>query len=122
MGKRRDGMAQVMGAHEAPDAGSYKDRVEEIRAQNRALALQPIYGDTRACPDCGRLQFYTGTGYGWTHDALADNWHCADLRKGECADRQLISHLTPGCTCDHRPGDPCNASCPVHLGAGLRRA
>jgi hypothetical protein len=29
------------------------------------------------------------------------------------------SHLTPGCTCDHKPGDPCNASCPVHQGAGL---
>ena len=36
-------------------------------------------------------------------------------------DRRLISHLTPGCTCDHRPGDSCNASCPVHLGAGLTR-
>ena len=31
-----------------------------------------------------------------------------------------ITHLHPRCTCDHHPGDPCNASCPVHLGAGLR--
>lgn len=26
----------------------------------------------------------------------------------------MISHLTPGCTCGHVPGAPCDATCPVH--------
>lgn len=87
----------------------------------------PALGATRACPDCGRPQHYTGHENGWAHDAgwyhdnPADTWDCADPRKAD-TDRRLISHLTRGCTCDHRPGDPCNASCPIHLGAGLRRA
>ncbi len=29
------------------------------------------------------------------------------------------THLHPDCICTHKPGDPCNASCPVHQGAGL---
>ena len=41
----------------------------------------PHIGDTRACPDCGKPQHYTGTEYGWAHDALVDTWHCADPRK-----------------------------------------
>lgn len=27
---------------------------------------------------------------------------------------QPVTHLHPGCTCTHRPADPCDASCPVH--------
>lgn len=38
-------------------------------------------GDTRACPDCGRSQHYTGTENGWCHDALVDIWECADPAK-----------------------------------------
>ena len=34
--------------------------------------------DTRACPECGRPQHYTGTELGWCHDATFDTWHCAD--------------------------------------------
>ena len=37
----------------------------------------PAIHDTRACPDCGRPQHYTGAEMGWCHDALIDTWHCA---------------------------------------------
>lgn len=26
----------------------------------------------------------------------------------------MISHLHPDCACTHRPGDPCDTTCPVH--------
>lgn len=41
----------------------------------------PVIGDTRACPDCGRPQHYTGLEHGWAHDAAVDTWDCADPRK-----------------------------------------
>jgi hypothetical protein len=36
----------------------------------------------------------------------------------------MPSHLTPGCTCIHAPGHPCDRTCPVHTPAQLagRRA
>ena len=43
-------------------------------------ATRPPAGGTRACPDCGRPQHYTGIELGWCHDALVDTWHCADPR------------------------------------------
>ena len=43
--------------------------------------FMPAIGATRACPDCGRPQHYTGTELGWCHDALVDTWHCADPHK-----------------------------------------
>ena len=39
---------------------------------------RPRIGDTRACPDCGRPQHYTGAELGWCHDALIDMWDCSD--------------------------------------------
>ena len=41
----------------------------------------PAIGATRACPDCGKPQHYTGVELGWCHDATVDTWHCADPRK-----------------------------------------
>ena len=32
--------------------------------------FKPAIGDTRACPDCGKPQHYTGAELGWCHDAL----------------------------------------------------
>ena len=26
----------------------------------------------------------------------------------------MITHLDPMCRCTHKPGDPCDASCPIH--------
>ena len=47
--------------------------VERAAAEFAALdamirETHPRIGDTRACPDCGRPQHYTGTEYGWAHD------------------------------------------------------
>ena len=39
----------------------------------------PRPGDTRTCPDCGHPQHYTGTEYGWAHDARVDTWLCEIL-------------------------------------------
>lgn len=39
--------------------------------------LHPRVRDVRACPDCGRPQHYTGTEYGWAHDAVIDLMRCA---------------------------------------------
>lgn len=53
------------------------------RTIGQALAnpAHSAIGSTRACPDCGRPQHYTGTEAGWCHDALVATWHCADPRK-----------------------------------------
>ena len=70
-------------------------------------------GETRACPDCGKPQHYTGIELGWVHDALVDTWDCADPRKA--------SALRPGefCGC---PGDTHLPTCPAKTGALTERA
>ena len=49
------------------------------------MTIEPVLtaqiGWTRACPDCGRPQHYTGIELGWCHDALIDTWHCNDPAK-----------------------------------------
>lgn len=46
----------------------------------------PAVHDTRTCPDCGRPQHYTGTEYGWAHDAVIDLMYC-------CASPELITEM-----------------------------
>lgn len=52
----------------------------EMRATILAAAglpdLAPAIGDTRACPDCGKPQHYTGIEMGWCHDAAIDMLSC----------------------------------------------
>lgn len=52
-----------------------QQQLDEIRATGQAVYM------TRACPDCGRPQHYTGIENGWCHDVLVDMWNCADPAK-----------------------------------------
>ena len=55
------------------------DRIDTVIVNGQVVIA--CTGDTRACPDCGRPQHYTGHENGWAHDALIDTWECNDPRK-----------------------------------------